>query len=270
MALIAPLRSQPLHLGHSPLRQRAARLRRIASWPSSAREARLDMRSRVLDLGCGPGITDAAAVALRGTTIGMDADRGHDRRRAQRRGGRRPRYRLARRHLVRSAMHRWHRLNLVTIARAFHWMDREATLARLDQVDRARRRRGTGQHRPARPRRPALARSHSKSCAARTGASMSSITGARAKRGRSTRACCCAARSATSSASRCSRRARRPGGDRGAGAVVLGQLASGARRRRPHRLRSRRARSACWRSSPDGKCFPRSSRASPSSRDGRL
>ena len=70
-------------------------------------------------------------------------------------------------------------LNLVTIARAFHWMDREATLKRLDEL--------IAPMAPSLSSTPSCTRagqpsgtSRSRSCATRTAASTISIAGARA------------------------------------------------------------------------------------------
>jgi ubiquinone/menaquinone biosynthesis C-methylase UbiE len=100
-----------------------------------ARETGLGENSRVLDLGCGPGSLTIPLARFSGTTIGIDPDAAMltaARQTAE----------------VADVAVEWRvgsslelpdelaPLDLVTIARAFHWMDREATLARLDQLVR--------------------------------------------------------------------------------------------------------------------------------------
>jgi len=100
-----------------------------------ARETGLGDGTRVLDLGCGPGSLTVPLARFSGTTIGIDPD---------------PTMIVAARQMaeVAGVAVEWRvgsslelpgelaPLDLVTIARAFHWMDREATLARLDQLVR--------------------------------------------------------------------------------------------------------------------------------------
>ncbi len=98
-----------------------------------AREARLDMRSRVLDLGCGPGSLTLPLSHYAGTTIGIDADAAmiDTARSAAEAAGRAIDWRVGTSFDLDASLAP---LDLVTIARAFHWMDREATLVRLDQL----------------------------------------------------------------------------------------------------------------------------------------
>ena len=98
-----------------------------------AHETQLNERSRVLDLGCGPGSLTLPLTRYCGTMIGVDAD---------------PRMIAAARQAAEAVglAIEWRvgssfdlgddlaPLDLVTIARAFHWMDREATLQRLDEL----------------------------------------------------------------------------------------------------------------------------------------
>jgi len=100
-----------------------------------ARETGLGDGSRALDLGCGPGSLTLPLARFSGTTIGIDPD---------------PDMIAAARQSAAAAglTVEWSvgssldlddnlaPLDLVTIARAFHWMDREATLKRLDELVR--------------------------------------------------------------------------------------------------------------------------------------
>lgn len=98
-----------------------------------AAETRLDAQSRALDLGCGPGTLTLPLSRYCGTMIGIDADA--EMIAAARRAAE-----------IAGVDIDWHigssfdldaalaPLHLVTIARAFHWMDREATLSRLDEL----------------------------------------------------------------------------------------------------------------------------------------
>jgi trans-aconitate methyltransferase len=98
-----------------------------------ARETNLDANSRVLDLGCGPGSLTLPLSRYCGTTIAIDADAAMIAAAEQASA-------LAKLPIewrVGSSFDLGDDLaplDLVTIARAFHWMDREATLARLDQL----------------------------------------------------------------------------------------------------------------------------------------
>jgi ubiquinone/menaquinone biosynthesis C-methylase UbiE len=106
---------------------------RLLAW--LARETGLDGGARVLDLGCGPGSLTLALARFAGTTIGMDPDAAMiaaGRQAAEAAG-------LAIEWLVGSSFDLADDLaplDLVTIARAFHWMDRDATLQRLNELVR--------------------------------------------------------------------------------------------------------------------------------------
>ena len=98
-----------------------------------ARETGLGPHSRVLDLGCGPGSLTLPLSRLCGTMIGIDPDRSMieaARARAEADG-------LAIDWRVGSSYDLGDDLaplDVVTIARAFHWMDRIETLKRLDDL----------------------------------------------------------------------------------------------------------------------------------------
>lgn len=98
-----------------------------------ARETGLGVGSRTLDLGCGPGSLTLPLARFSGTTIGIDPDPdmiAAGRQAAEVAG-------LAVQWRVGSSLDlddELAPLDLVTIARAFHWMDREATLKRLDAL----------------------------------------------------------------------------------------------------------------------------------------
>lgn len=98
-----------------------------------ARETGLGPGSRVLDLGCGPGSLTLPLSRLCGTMIGIDPDRSMieaARASAQSLG-------LSIDFRVGSSFDLGDDLaplDLVTIGRAFHWMDREETLKRLDRL----------------------------------------------------------------------------------------------------------------------------------------
>ena len=100
-----------------------------------ARETGLGDPSRVLDLGCGPGSLTIPLARFSGTTIGIDPDPAMietARQTAEVAG-------VAVEWSVGSSLElpdELKPLDLVTIARAFHWMDREATLLRLDELVR--------------------------------------------------------------------------------------------------------------------------------------
>ncbi len=100
-----------------------------------ARKTGLSASSRALDLGCGPGSLTLPLARFSGTTIGIDPDAAMiaaARQSAEAAG-------LAVEWRVGSSLDlddELKPLDLVTIARAFHWMDREATLKRLDELVR--------------------------------------------------------------------------------------------------------------------------------------
>jgi SAM-dependent methyltransferase len=98
-----------------------------------AREAGLGASSRVLDLGCGPGSLTLPLSRYCGTTIGMDADPAMIAAAAQaaKIGGLDIEWHVGSSFDLDAGLAP---LNLVTIARAFHWMDRQATLTRLDEL----------------------------------------------------------------------------------------------------------------------------------------
>jgi 2-polyprenyl-3-methyl-5-hydroxy-6-metoxy-1,4-benzoquinol methylase len=98
-----------------------------------AHEAGLDARSRVLDLGCGPGSLTLPLARYCGTTIGIDADAAMiaAARAAAASAGVDIDWRVGTSFDLGSDLAP---LDLVTIARAFHWMDRDATLQRLDAL----------------------------------------------------------------------------------------------------------------------------------------
>jgi SAM-dependent methyltransferase len=101
-----------------------------------ARETGLGKSSRALDLGCGPGSLTIPLAHFCGTTIGIDPDAtmlAAARQTAEVAG-------VAVDWQVGSSLElpdELASLDLVTIARAFHWMDREATLLRLAELVRS-------------------------------------------------------------------------------------------------------------------------------------
>lgn len=98
-----------------------------------AKEANLGPRSRVLDLGCGPGSLTLPLSRFAGTTIGIDIDPDMiaTARAASKQAGIDIDWRVGTSLDLDQSLAP---LDLVTIARAFHWMDREATLRRLDEL----------------------------------------------------------------------------------------------------------------------------------------
>ena len=98
-----------------------------------AREVNLDTRSRVLDLGCGPGSLTLLLAPHCGTLIGIDADPSmiETAQQASDEAGIGVEWRMGTSFDLDQSLAP---LDLVTIARAFHWMDREATLQRLDEL----------------------------------------------------------------------------------------------------------------------------------------
>ena len=98
-----------------------------------AHEVRLAPRSRVLDLGCGPGSLTLLLARHCDTVIGIDADPAmiEAARSAAGAAGVPVDWRVGSSFDLESSLAP---LDLVTIARAFHWMDREATLCTLDTL----------------------------------------------------------------------------------------------------------------------------------------
>lgn len=99
-----------------------------------ARHCGLDREARLLDLGCGPGLLALAFAPFVGGVIGLDPEPAMlaEAEAAARQAGRAIDFRPGRApdDLVPSLAP----LRLVTIGRAFHWMDRPATLAALDRL----------------------------------------------------------------------------------------------------------------------------------------
>jgi ubiquinone/menaquinone biosynthesis C-methylase UbiE len=100
-----------------------------------ARETGLGEGSRVLDLGCGPGSLTLPLARLCGTIIGIDPDAAMiaAARQAAEDTGLAIDWRVGSSFDLPDDLAP---LDLVAIARAFHWMDREATLKRLDELVR--------------------------------------------------------------------------------------------------------------------------------------
>lgn len=98
-----------------------------------AREAGLGADARVLDLGCGPGSLTLPLARFCGTMIGMDADPAMiaAARQASEAAGLNIDWRVGTSFDLDQSLAP---LDLVTIARAFHWMDREATLDRFNEL----------------------------------------------------------------------------------------------------------------------------------------
>jgi SAM-dependent methyltransferase len=98
-----------------------------------AGEARLNAHSRVLDLGCGPGSLTLPLSRYAGTMIGMDADPAMiaAAAKAAEIAGLAIEWRVGSSFDIADNLAP---LDLVTIARAFHWMDRAATLERLGEL----------------------------------------------------------------------------------------------------------------------------------------
>lgn len=96
-------------------------------------ETGLGPGSRVLDLGCGPGSLTLLLAPYCGTLIGIDADPAMiaEARRAAETAGVKVDWRVGTSFDLDQSLSP---LNLVTIARAFHWMDRDATLQRLNAL----------------------------------------------------------------------------------------------------------------------------------------
>ncbi|HWK39748.1 MAG TPA: methyltransferase domain-containing protein [Hyphomicrobium sp.] len=98
-----------------------------------AREAHLGRHSRVLDLGCGPGSLTMLLARHCDTVIGIDADPAmiEAARSAANAEGASVEWRVGSSFDLDPSLAP---LDLVTIARAFHWMDRDATLQSLDKL----------------------------------------------------------------------------------------------------------------------------------------
>lgn len=98
-----------------------------------ARETELGANSRVLDLGCGPGSLTLPLSRFCGTTIAIDPDRAmiETARASAKSQGLSIDWRVGSSFDLGDDLAP---LDLVTIGRAFHWMDREETLKRLDRL----------------------------------------------------------------------------------------------------------------------------------------
>jgi ubiquinone/menaquinone biosynthesis C-methylase UbiE len=94
----------------------------------------LDLKSRVLDLGCGPGTLTLPLAAVVGEVLALDPE-------PQMIGAAEAAARAAGRHNIRWICARAEdlpadagRVRLATLGQSFHWMDRDAVLARLADV----------------------------------------------------------------------------------------------------------------------------------------
>jgi SAM-dependent methyltransferase len=89
--------------------------------------------SRVLDLGCGPGMLALAFAPLAGEVVGIDPEPEMLRlaREEAARAGLRIEFRAGSSHTLAADLGTF---RLVVIGRAFHWMDRQETLVRLDRI----------------------------------------------------------------------------------------------------------------------------------------
>ena len=98
-----------------------------------ANVARLGGRSRVLDLGCGPGFLSIPLARHAGSVVGVDPDAAMlDAARAESEAaGVLVEWRLGSSYDLADDLAP---LDLVVMGRSFHWMDRDATLTRLDQL----------------------------------------------------------------------------------------------------------------------------------------
>ncbi len=98
-----------------------------------AAETHLGRAARVLDIGCGPGTLTLPLSRYCGTMIGIDVDSSMiaTARKSGDAAGVSIDWRVGTSFDLDLSLAPLH---LVTIARAFHWMDRDATLARLDQL----------------------------------------------------------------------------------------------------------------------------------------
>jgi SAM-dependent methyltransferase len=106
---------------------------RLLTW--LAREVSLPASSRVLDLGCGPGSLSLPLARIAGTVIALDPDAAMIAagEKAAQAAGLNIDWRVGSSFDLSADLAP---LDLVAIGRAFHWMDREATLARLDELVR--------------------------------------------------------------------------------------------------------------------------------------
>jgi ubiquinone/menaquinone biosynthesis C-methylase UbiE len=100
-----------------------------------ARETGLGAAARVLDLGCGPGSLTIPLSRYCGTITGMDPDPAMiaAAEKAAAAAGTSIDWRVGSSFALADDLAP---LDLVTMGRSFHWMDREATLKRLDQLVR--------------------------------------------------------------------------------------------------------------------------------------
>jgi len=96
-------------------------------------EAPLGPKARVLDLGCGPGFIAIALAPYAEAVIGIDPDVTMLAAAAQEaaEAGASVEWREGSSNMLTDDLGP---LDLVTMGRSFHWMDREATLARLDEL----------------------------------------------------------------------------------------------------------------------------------------
>jgi ubiquinone/menaquinone biosynthesis C-methylase UbiE len=106
---------------------------RLFAW--LARDCTLGPASRVLDLGCGPGSLTLSLARHAGTTIAIDPDASMIAagQQAAEAADLAIEWRVGSSFGLEADLAP---LDLVAIGRAFHWMDREATLAGLDQLVR--------------------------------------------------------------------------------------------------------------------------------------
>ncbi len=93
---------------------------------------RLDKTSRVLDLGCGPGQIARALAPLVGHVVGIDPEA--KMLEAARAVSSTVEWICGSSYDLAALASRLGELQLVTMGRAFHWMDRAATLAQLDRM----------------------------------------------------------------------------------------------------------------------------------------
>ncbi len=93
--------------------------------------AGVDLHSRVLDLGCGPGFLAVAFSAIAGETVGLDPepDMLTTAQRYALETGAEVNFKLGSSYELGPALGRF---RLVVMGRSFHWMDREKTLQALD------------------------------------------------------------------------------------------------------------------------------------------